>query len=278
PFGAVASAAVVGMIGVVVYQRVGLPSVSQQTASVAATDDSQFSEIDIIASPKLLNSSAAEPSRKKMSLARPAPAVDAVQPMPRQQALKPIERKLSVRLSAPATVPVRQRVTAVSQPLAAPHAPQASLPSRMTKAESNSYSTVPIDVSSKPAPTPTPLVMAKAANPPAFVGGPGGGLGNEVASLRTSQAAGRTENANSVDATAKTNYPETAFSPAPSVAARAAAPALPAPAPVPNRLAVTSAMDNYRTDELQPVPAVRSLLDMALQQRRQRSLFSYATR
>jgi hypothetical protein len=46
----------------------------------------------------------------------------------------------------------------------------------------------------------------------------------------------------------------------------------------PGAAAAVAGSSTIADEELEDVPAVRSLIDLALQRRRQRSLFSYATR
>jgi hypothetical protein len=290
PFGTVAAAAVVGMVGIVVYQRFGFSPAGRQTASITAADNSEFTEINIIPSPSAsapLRAAAGVQEKKavgtRSALASAVALSGAAAPSAAAQyKAARAERIPSARRSIPSPASPHRRLAAASAVPTAPRAPAAP----PAKAPVSFYSVSVTPASSPPIPAPKPVAMADAAShPPAaggFVGGgyggSGGGLGGGIAGKGPASSDIAMEIA-AVPGGAEHHEPNGAARPAQSIAARVMT--SPAPASVaaaPDLAAVASGIGENRTQEPQDVPAARSLLVMALQQRRQRSLFSYATR
>ncbi|MBC8104212.1 MAG: hypothetical protein H7Z41_16680 [Cytophagales bacterium] len=252
PFGAVAAAAVVVMIGVVVSHRSdGVPPAASRRLAVAPLEDSALTEIRLL--PSLTRASKASPP----VIARVKPAVV----RPRAVAVSALDAPRAVAFAAPFRSPVRRSSTlrtrtphrASPRPLAVASASPLTL-SRPAGVNPPVSATDPSRAAAVlPAPTPAPFFVASAAQ------------AREAApdqSLSASESVTLVENERTrslrLNQGANPDLRDTAFS---SVAGS------------------NSAADlSMRAEEAREVPAVRSIVDMALPLRRQRSLFSYATR
>ena len=254
PFGAVAAATVVVMI--VVHQRSGVPTEPNKPLSVAAADSTAPAEIILLpshASPRAMMPVAKAAKAAGQIQARSAPVVVAANSDADQIEIAPMKNKLALRLSS-AVAPRR-----VAPTIARPSAPRAPI----QLANASQLDAAPSVASMLAAPVPPAPAMPKitvlaSPVPSSSVSEgvmgpqPGSGFGGGAASDR-------------------------ALPPAPvSQMARAMA----APAPVTEAFGAmaSGSVATYKPEETQDFSTGHSLMDMALQQRRKRTLFSYATR
>ncbi len=296
PFGSVAAAAVVGMVGMVVYQRTGGLPVEPPAAYVTALEDSEITEVKIIPSPETAAPAAQAEQGRPFLRPRVALASDSATSA-KKSAMTPLKREVSIKRNASARrLPSSRRIAGapslrVNSLPSSPRAGAVQVADKTTSVTARPLSIMalapeaasvptaapPRAAAPSPVPTPTPAVLASGTNygpiSSYFGGGSGGGIvpqGPEP-SGRTSERsaelsdAGRRETSSTASSSAV-------------MAFRSADSGLHAKLR-PVREAITAAPGSENSIEAeQDVPAVRSLMDLALQQRRQRSLFSYATR
>ena len=262
PFGAVAAATVVGMIWV--HQRSGVPTEPSRPVSVAAADSAALAEISLLPSPASPKAMASAPRPAKVTgtlHTRSAPVAVATNSEPDESEIVPIKRRLSIRQTSAAS-PDREAFALVKPPV--PRAPIQL--AKASQGDNGPSASARFGALAPPAPAAAPPMPKMSVSPtPAPSPSVPSGLG-----LSSGQAFDR------------------ALPPVPALVQMARA--MPAPASAASAASAVSAQKTEaaeamsgsafanRTEEAQDASAKPSLMDMALQQRRKRTLFSYATR
>ena len=274
PFGAVAAAAFVGMIWV--HQQSGVPTEPSKAVSVAASDSAAPAEISLVPSPASPKAMAPAASSAKVSgqiQARSAPIAVATNSESDDSEIVPLKRSLAIR---PLSVASPHRAAPATVRTSAPRAPiqiaKASQSDSVPSASSMFAAPTPPTSAAAPA-LPKMAVLASPAPSPSASDGfsgvqPGGagafGGGGAPAMDRALPPAPIAQMARVM--------------PAPALTANTAASAMSTQKPEAFGAMPSSGAFVYKSEETQDASLGHSLTDMALQQRRKRTLFSYATR
>ena len=273
PFGAAAAVGVLVMI--VLNHRGGVPTEAGKPVSVAAADSAGPAEISLLpspASPKAMAPAARSAKVFGQVQARSAPAVVAANSDADELQIVPMKNKLALRLSSPVSphraAPTIARPSLPRAPIQLARASQSdAAPSAASMLAAPASVAVPaMSVLASPVPSPS-VSDVSGGTQPGGAGGLGGGSGPAL---------------------------DRALPPAPAPMQNARIMVAPAPPASSATNAMTSqkteafgAMSGsgsnastykYKSEETQDAPLGHSLMDMALQQRRKRTLFSYATR
>jgi hypothetical protein len=275
PFGSVAAAAVVVMVGAVVYQRMGGIPADQPVASVTAVQDSNLAEIHILPPPMAAAPFAADEAKTTSLRARSASAVAVALPQVKPAASAAIKSKVPVRRFT-SSIRLARRSAFPTPPR--PSAPDASPLSAAVTVAAPMPSASVATLAPVASPAQTVAARAKDLGPVRMADGFRGGRDNEIP-LPSAAASENVAGSVSAELDTAAGVSRAGAGAGTMMAFRAvtgdfAVTSAEGPAAV----AAVAGSSNTADEELEDVPAVRSVIDLALQRRRQRSLFSYATR
>ena len=271
PFGAAAAASIVVMVGIVTYNQLGHSPFEKQTTSAASViEDSEFILLPSPGAPgpaassvtmKMTESSREPVARERTAAALEPRAVAVIKAAAPDNELVILKTNPTIRRTRSLGAPAPLHPTVVTTRPPAPHPPAAQMAKAIVPPESFAASAAVSPASTGPA------QLADVGKPAESATGFGGGIGGGQIPLELNSPV-----TNDADRTI-------VAPPASALATRAIVAPVPAPVVAQGPVAVTPVYNSENVSgEVQDVPASRSLLDMALRQRRQRSLFSYATR
>lgn len=271
PFGAVAAAAV-GLVGIAVYRQGGVTPTTVAPASVVAMKDLDSAEISIIASPKPRASldGVAKVAKAAAPMAARPGALSATSQSHSETnfELAPLKSKVSVRQSATA-----QRENRAIAAHVKPSAPREQV---LQVAKAESYNSAEASVADSASDVAAVTSAAPAISAPMPL----------IAPATPMQAPAASESMAGQEPKKKTEASPLP-PPAPVQMAKAKRAMAPAPATRESRtqgFASASADSRISADKPQDISnasselSESSLMDIVIQQRRQRTLFSYATR